>query len=86
MSVGLSPRKKVSLPDWATKIKRLRRRVGLNQTEFGCRLQYSAMTVSRWESGKQEPTAQAYIRLGQLCEEPESWWFWSRAGLKKPSK
>jgi transcriptional regulator with XRE-family HTH domain len=86
MSVGLAPRKKVSLPDWATKIKRLRRRVGLSQTEFGSRLRYSAMTVSRWECGKQEPTAQGYIRLGQLCEGVESWWFWSRAGLKKPPK
>lgn len=82
MSLGKPRRKEASVPDWARRIKQLRRRLGLNQTTFGARLRYSAMVVSRWECGTQEPTADAYIRLGQLCGKPECWWFWSRAGLK----
>jgi transcriptional regulator with XRE-family HTH domain len=82
MSLGKPRRKEASLPDWARRIKQLRRRLGLNQTTFGARLRYSAMAVSRWECGAQEPTADAYIRLGQLCGKPECWWFWSQAGLK----
>ena len=82
MSLGKSRRKEASLPDWARRIKQLRRRLCLNQSRFGARLRYSAMAVSRWECGTHEPTADAYIRLGQLCGRPECWWFWSRAGLK----
>jgi PAS domain S-box-containing protein len=82
MSLGKPRRKETSLPDWARRIQQLRRRLGLNQTTFGAHLRYSAMAVSRWERGTQEPTAHAYIRLGQLCGKPECWWFWSRAGLK----
>ena len=81
-SLGKPRREEASLPDWARRIKQLRHRLGLNQTTFGARLRYSAMAVSRWECGTLEPTADAYIRLGQLCGKPECWWFWSRAGLK----
>jgi transcriptional regulator with XRE-family HTH domain len=83
MSLGKPGRNETSLPSWSRKIRQLRRRLGLNQTTFGARLRYSPMTVSRWERGTQEPTAHAYIRLGQLCGYPECWGFWSRAGLQK---
>jgi SOS-response transcriptional repressor LexA/DNA-binding XRE family transcriptional regulator len=73
---------KKSVPEWAHKIQLLRHRLGLSQTSFGSRLHYSAMAVSRWESGSQEPPAQCYIQLGNLAGEPDCWVFWSRAGLK----
>lgn len=74
--------RKTLVPDWARKIQLLRQRLGLSQTAFGSRLHYSAMAVSRWESGTQEPPAQCYIQLGNLAGEPDCWIFWSRAGLK----
>jgi len=40
---------------------------GLSQTAFGQRLYSSAMAVSRWERGTQEPTAESYIGLGNLA-------------------
>jgi SOS-response transcriptional repressor LexA len=64
------------------KILQLRKRLGLNQSEFAFRLNYSAMALSRWESGTHEPTAEAYVQMGNLTEGKDSNWFWTRAGLK----
>jgi SOS-response transcriptional repressor LexA len=71
-----------NVPEWSSAILALRQRLGLSQSEFGSRLHYSAMAVSRWETGKQEPTARCFIQLGSLTDQPESWLFWARAGLK----
>jgi len=67
--------------EWSTTICELRRRLGLSQTAFGQRLYSSAMAVSRWERGRQEPTAESYIGLGNLAGDPLCWFFWGRAGL-----
>ena len=72
----------VTQPDWATAILGLRRQLGLSQSEFGSRLHYSAMAVSRWETGKQEPTSRCFIQLGNMAGQPNCWLFWARAGLK----
>jgi SOS-response transcriptional repressor LexA len=69
-------------PDWSCAILRLRQGLGLSQSEFGSRLHYSAMAVSRWETGKQEPTSRCFIQLGNMAGQPECWVFWTRAGLK----
>jgi SOS-response transcriptional repressor LexA len=74
--------KKTEIPEWAREIIELRKRLGLSQALLGQRLQYSAVAVSRWERGAREPTAEAYIRMGNLAEGPASWSFWSRAGLR----
>ena len=70
-------------PDWATSILSLSERLGLTQSGLGSRLHYSAMAVSRWESGKQEPTSKCYVQLGNLAGEPDCWFFWGRAGLRR---
>ena len=69
-------------PDWTDKIVDLRRNLNLSQTAFGRRLQMSAMAISRWERGAQEPTAASYIDLGNLAGDPLCWYFWGRAGLR----
>jgi phage repressor protein C with HTH and peptisase S24 domain len=68
-------------PSWAKAIRDLRVRLKLNQAAFGSRVSFSAMAVSRWECGAQEPPAQAYIRLGNLAGDETCWYFWERAGL-----
>jgi SOS-response transcriptional repressor LexA len=40
------------------------------------------MSVSRWERGNQEPSADSYIELGNLAGAPVCWYFWGRAGLQ----
>jgi SOS-response transcriptional repressor LexA len=74
--------RKPTNPEWARKILRLRHSMGLTQSAFASRLHYSAMALSRWERGTHEPPAQAYIQIGNLIGEPESSWFWQRAGFK----
>jgi len=53
----------------------------MSQSELGKLLSSSAMAVSRWERGVQEPLANIYIQLGNLTGDPECWYFWGRAGL-----
>jgi transcriptional regulator with XRE-family HTH domain len=50
-------------PDWASMISRLRQGLGLSQTAFGHEVHSSAMGVSRWERGAQEPPSHSYIEL-----------------------
>jgi len=71
-----------SASKWAKAIFELRRKLQLDQTALGERLDCSAMTISRWERGVQEPPSHAYIELGNLAGDPDCWLFWSRAGLR----
>ena len=68
--------------EWIEKISNLRRSLNLSQTDFGRQLHISAMAISRWERGVQEPTAASYIDLGNLAGDPLCWYFWGRAGLR----
>lgn len=70
-----------SSPDWSVRIQRLFRDLQLTQAGLAERLGVSPATVSRWVQGKIEPTAQAYIALGNLAHPPDSIYFWERAGL-----
>jgi SOS-response transcriptional repressor LexA len=67
--------------EWAKRILSLRRRLQISQSELGQQLNASAMAVSRWERGVQEPPANIYIQLGNLTGDPECWYFWGRAGM-----
>src|ERR1700733_6472852 len=69
-------------PEWASSISDLRHRFKLSQDDFGNRLHSSAMGISRWERGNQEPGAGSYIELGNLAGAPLCWYFWGRAGLR----
>jgi SOS-response transcriptional repressor LexA len=69
-------------PQWAQAIQALRLRSRLNQAEFGARTGFSAMAVSRWERGAQEPPSHGYIALGNLARDESCWYFWERAGLR----
>jgi SOS-response transcriptional repressor LexA len=69
-------------PEWAVNILELRQQLRLNQTAFGRKVQSSAMAVSRWERGAQEPPSHSYIEIGNLAGDPRCWYFWGRAGLR----
>jgi SOS-response transcriptional repressor LexA len=69
-------------PPWAKAIRALRLRLQLSQAGLGARIGFSAMTVSRWERGAQEPPSHGYIGLGNLSRDAECWFFWERAGLR----
>jgi len=68
--------------DWATSVFKFRQHLNLSQNAFGQRLHCTAMAISRWERGNQEPSAGSYIELGNLAGVPVCWYFWGRAGLQ----
>jgi hypothetical protein len=70
-----------SRPQWAERVENLRRGMNFSQTDLGKKLGFSAMAISRWERGVQEPPASSYIQLGNMVGDPNCWYFWGRAGL-----
>ena len=72
---------RIEAVEWSRKILAFRQTLKLTQGELGKRLKTSAMAVSRWERGDAEPPADAYIRLGNIADDPLCWFFWGRAGL-----
>ena len=40
------------------------------------------MTVSRWERGLLQPSAEHFIELGNLGNDKEGWYFWEKAGIQ----
>jgi phage repressor protein C with HTH and peptisase S24 domain len=67
--------------EWSEGIRRLLKALQLTQAGLAERLGVSPATVSRWLAGKNEPTAETYVALGNLAGGPESTYFWERAGI-----
>jgi len=40
------------------------------------------MTISRWERGLLQPSAEHFIQLGNLGNKGEAWFFWEMAGVQ----
>lgn len=76
-----SATRSASRPKWAERVENLRRDMKYNQATLGKKLGFSAMAISRWERGVQEPPAESYIQLGNMVGDPQCWYFWGRAGL-----
>jgi DNA-binding XRE family transcriptional regulator len=68
---------------WATRIEKLRQKLNFSQTDFANQLGVSAMAVSRWERGINEPPAKCYVEMGKLAGTDECWYFWERIGISK---
>lgn len=77
--------KGTSLPEWASQITALREQLKINQAELARRMECSAMTISRWERGLLQPSAEHFIQLGNLGDKTEAWFFWEMAGIE-PAK
>src|SRR5215831_7808995 len=77
--------KHATLPEWAAQITTLRERLEINQAELARRMECSAMTISRWERGLLQPSAEHFIQLGNLGNKHEAWFFWEMAGIQ-PAK
>jgi transcriptional regulator with XRE-family HTH domain len=75
------PLTKKPCPELADRIVQLRKLLKLSQSEFGQRLNASAMAVSRWERGLQAPSADVCVLLGRLAGRSGCWYFWGKAGL-----
>jgi transcriptional regulator with XRE-family HTH domain len=67
--------------EWSDRIRRLLKELKLTQPGLAERLGVSPATVSRWLAGKNEPTAETYVALGNLAGRPDGAYFWERAGI-----
>jgi SOS-response transcriptional repressor LexA len=81
----MSRQKRTASPEWAEHITSLRERLGINQAELARRMECSAMTISRWERGLLQPSAEHFIQLGNLGNKSEAWFFWEMGGIQ-PAK
>ena len=77
--------KRATLPEWALQITALRERLQINQAELARQMQCSAMTISRWERGLLQPSAEHFVQLGNHGNKNEAWFFWEMAGIQ-PAK
>ena len=77
--------KRIVLPEWGLQITALRERLGINQAELARRMECSAMTISRWERGLLQPSAEHFIQLGNLADKNDAWFFWEMGGVR-PAK
>jgi transcriptional regulator with XRE-family HTH domain len=68
-------------PDWPDLIRQLLAELKMSQAGLAERLGVSPATVSRWIKGKNEPTAETYIALGNLARKPLGLSFWEHAGM-----
>ena len=58
--------------DAARFARRVRKRLGLSQTEFSLRIGVSVNTIRNWEQGKRSPTGVAQSLLKILDKAPEA--------------
>ena len=67
--------------EWTDRIRQLLGELKMSQEGLAERLGVSPATVSRWIKGKNEPTAETYVALGNLARKPLAGYFWKRAGI-----
>lgn len=67
--------------EWSDRLRGLLKDLKLTQAGLAGRLGVSPATVSRWLAGKNEPTAETYVALGNLAGRPAGDYFWERAGI-----
>ena len=61
-----------AMQDAARYARRVRRRLGLSQTEFARRIHVPCETIRNWEQGKRCPTGAARALLRVLDQAPEA--------------
>lgn len=63
---------KEAMLDAAKFARRVRKRLGLSQTEFSARIEVSVETIRNWEQGRRSPTGAAKTLLKILDRVPEA--------------
>ncbi len=67
--------------DSARRIKALRRYLKLSRALLAAYVGVTEATITAWERGTETPSANFYLKLGNLAGEPSCWFFWEQAGL-----
>lgn len=62
----------------------LREQLSMNQRDFADKFGVSAMAVSRWESGANDPPGKCLVQMAKLAKSPAAYWsFLAAIGLTK---
>jgi len=62
----------------------LREQLGMNQRDFAEKFDVSAMAVSRWESGANDPPGKCLVQMAKLTKNSAAYWeFLGAIGLTK---
>lgn len=65
-------------------VSQLRNDLGLNQRDFADKFGVSAMAVSRWESGANDPPGKCLVSMAKMAKDSGSYWtFLGAIGLTK---
>jgi len=64
-------------------IKKLRKQLGLNQTEFGKKIGKSLRAIQEWESGRREPSKLTVELISSVFGIDEGWTYGETALLPK---
>lgn len=68
----------------ASAVSDLREKLGVNQRDFADKFGVSAMAVSRWESGANDPPGKCLVQMAKLAKDSNSYWlFLGALGLTK---
>ena len=70
--IAAQEREDEAMQDMARYARRVRRRLGLSQTELARRIDVSHETIRNWEQGKRCPTGAARALLRVLDKAPET--------------
>ena len=72
VEIAAQEREDEAMQDMARYARRVRRRLGLSQTELARRIDVSHETIRNWEQGKRCPTGAARALLRVLDKAPET--------------
>jgi DNA-binding transcriptional regulator YiaG len=62
----------------------LREQLGMNQRDFADKFGVSAMAVSRWESGANDPPGKCLVQMAKMTKSTNAYWaFLGAIGLTK---
>lgn len=63
------------------RIESLRRARKMNQTRLAEYLGVSQPAISAWEANERQPSADIFVKLGNLAPYPDCMWYWKEAGI-----
>lgn len=58
------------MPNYARRIREIRKNLGMNQAEFAAALGVSQGSVSKWEAAKEQPRTTALLKIAELAGLP----------------
>ena len=65
-------------------VMQLREQLGMNQRDFADKFDVSAMAVSRWESGANDPPGKCLVQMAKMSKDTNAYWsFLGALGLTK---